>query len=351
MKKYEEILRSKTALVGFDGFVDKIFKPIIKTDIEGKNVYFNSIKEFGEYLIKKGDKSCSIQMDLEGEVKGGNAPNLAKALQNLGTKVTLVGMLGKEKPLNIFSNDYDSEEIYTFENPGETIALEFSDGKIMLAPHINDVLEPLKKIEMQFGGEEQAQKKFDVDLIALLNWGEIDFMHNLWIEIFEKYISGKPSMKDKFVFFDSADISRHSEKRIENLLKVFSSYSKYRTTILSMNQNEMQIMGEKLLGFKHNKHRTAELLIMEYGLNQVVLHTVDCSYLFQKEKKYEVPTERILNPKISTGAGDNFNAGYCAACLLGLPPTERLTIANRASNYYIRNIKAITWSNIIEQET
>jgi sugar/nucleoside kinase (ribokinase family) len=41
------------------------------------------------------------------------------------------------------------------------------------------------------------------------------------------------------------------------------------------------------------------------------------------------------NPKISTGAGDHFNAAYSYASLAGLPAAEKLRFANAYSGAYI----------------
>ena len=44
----------------------------------------------------------------------------------------------------------------------------------------------------------------------------------------------------------------------------------------------------------------------------------------------------VSDPKISTGAGDNFNAGFCAAQLLELDLESSVILANAVSGYYVR---------------
>ena len=47
-------------------------------------------------------------------------------------------------------------------------------------------------------------------------------------------------------------------------------------------------------------------------------------------------------PKKSTGAGDRFNAGFCAGTLLKLPPRERLLLGCACSGYFVRQAHSAT---------
>ena len=44
---------------------------------------------------------------------------------------------------------------------------------------------------------------------------------------------------------------------------------------------------------------------------------------------------QIKRPKLSTGGGDNFNAGYAYGILQGMTPPEALTVANEVSGFYV----------------
>lgn len=56
---------------------------------------------------------------------------------------------------------------------------------------------------------------------------------------------------------------------------------------------------------------------------------------------------RLHDPKISTGAGDNFNAGFCAAQLLQLNLESSVILANAVSGYYVRTGTSAQLSGII----
>ena len=59
---------------------------------------------------------------------------------------------------------------------------------------------------------------------------------------------------------------------------------------------------------------------------------------------------RIRAPVITTGAGDNFNAGICVAKLLDLPPKEQLNVGNRAAEYYVTNGYCANFQHVIREK-
>ena len=42
------------------------------------------------------------------------------------------------------------------------------------------------------------------------------------------------------------------------------------------------------------------------------------------------------NPRLTTGAGDNFNAGFCLGQLLGLSPQQCLITGTGTSGFYVQ---------------
>jgi sugar/nucleoside kinase (ribokinase family) len=54
------------------------------------------------------------------------------------------------------------------------------------------------------------------------------------------------------------------------------------------------------------------------------------------------------NPKLTTGAGDNFNAGFCLGQILGVSPEQSLILGVGTSGYYVRNAKSPTFAELQE---
>ena len=61
-----------------------------------------------------------------------------------------------------------------------------------------------------------------------------------------------------------------------------------------------------------------------------------------KTELLQVDSMFIKKPKLSTGGGDNFNAGLCFGQLAGLDFEESLYCANGTSGYYVRNAQSPT---------
>jgi sugar/nucleoside kinase (ribokinase family) len=56
----------------------------------------------------------------------------------------------------------------------------------------------------------------------------------------------------------------------------------------------------------------------------------------------------VQQPKISTGAGDHFNAGFCLGRVLGFSLRESLCIGAATSGYYVRTAKSPTAAELVE---
>src|SRR5690349_8450489 len=69
-------ISSKKVLVGFDGFVDSIKRAVLRKDVSGSR-YYKTLKEFSERLRTAAGKSCQVEMDVQIQKIGGNAPILS----------------------------------------------------------------------------------------------------------------------------------------------------------------------------------------------------------------------------------------------------------------------------------
>jgi hypothetical protein len=97
------------------------------------------------------------------------------------------------------------------------------------------------------------------------------------------------------------------------------------------------------------KHRQLPPVVAGFdGFVDTILHAVAerrSSTEYSRLTTLKAFSERH-NPKISTGAGDHFNAGFCLGCLLGgdLETNIRLGVAN--TGYYVREAKSPTLSEL-----
>ena len=132
----EKKLAESRVTVGFDGFIDILVKPIVKTSQEpSKLQYFKTIEEFGNFLSSHKGVSCSVETQMFSKKFGGNAPLLSNALSHLGVPVDCIGTFGKDAIDPVFLDL--TFPLYSFDDAGISTALEFTDGKVLLGERIS----------------------------------------------------------------------------------------------------------------------------------------------------------------------------------------------------------------------
>lgn len=319
----------KTIAVGFDGFVDTLVRPVAKTSADGTQVFYPTIPAFGQYLAGQGGKSCSIGLKVHQQRIGGNAPLLATAAHALGLAVSLVGMLGQGSVDEIFRSL--PFPLYTYAAPGVSTALEFDDGKVFFAPEYT-LEEPAFETFANRAGKQALQ---EANLLALVNWSELSYAHALWQGTLETCVAPHPANRANYAFFDLADSTRKPANEIEDVLKLIGQFSAKRTTILSLNENEALVAGQAALGGANQLEGIAAGLRQTYGIDEILIHTLHCSILCTGRGLANLPVQTLQKPRISTGAGDNFNAASCYAALAGWGDEERLRFANRYVHQYL----------------
>lgn len=83
------------------------------------------------------------------------------------------------------------------------------------------------------------------------------------------------------------------------------------------------------------------------GIYSVVIHPVDRSCLVVEGDFYEEIGPYVEKPKLTTGAGDNFNAGFMLGMLLGLKPNQALLTGMSTSGFYVRNARSPKFEELI----
>jgi sugar/nucleoside kinase (ribokinase family) len=342
-------LASKKVTAGFDGFIDTLIRTI-KSKQEGKEPeFFTSINEFGQYIISKSSGNCSIEYEVINTKFGGNMPITSNALGNLGVHVNCIGAFGYPQARMIFNTLSQNCTLHSFTEPGIATAYEFKDGKIIFgeAKALNSIgWNELKNI---IGIEKLIHLFKESDLFCLLNWSEIDTSTNIWKGILNEILPAYKNEKNQIAFFDLSDCSKRSNEAILEMIALLQSFSKYAKVILSLNRNESRMIYKVL--FNENAtddfKTTCTKLYGKLGIDMLVFHSSATSYVFTKNNCVAGESFFIKDPLFSTGAGDNFNAGFIAAQLLALNAEESLLFANAIAAQYIQTGISPTPENMI----
>jgi len=84
------------------------------------------------------------------------------------------------------------------------------------------------------------------------------------------------------------------------------------------------------------------------GLCAVVIHPLAGAAVAVKDGYWWIDGPYTKKPKLTTGAGDNFNAGFCNGWLSNLTPQECLCSGVCTSGFYVRNCRSPKRNELVE---
>ena len=342
----------KSALVGIDGFVDKIVHPVDQRTGQGENYTpIKTITDFAKRIGAAAGKSTNIELAPVVEKLGGNGPIMANAQRSLGVKVRYIGALGDAAIHPVFTEFAEQTQAISLVEPGITHAAEFTDGKIMLGTMASlDEITYERIIEKM--GEGAFLDAFSrADLIAIVNWTMIPNLTSVFNAFLDKVLAHLPPHDNRTFFFDLADPEKRSRSDVSNVLKIISRFQSHGHVILGLNLKEAQQV-DAILGFfplepePENLEKMADRIRKELKLGTVVVHPTTGAACSTRDGTAYVKGPYCETPKITTGAGDHFNAGFVTARLIGLSPEAALTVAVATSGYYVRTAKSPSLGDI-----
>ena len=337
--------------LGFDGFVDTIIKLVHHRNADGGNVYFDSVKDWGEYITERVGKSFTIELSNMAIKLGGNMPIMANALANLGLNINCVGAMGHPNVHAVFEQMSKRCSLLSYAVPGLTQALEFKDGKIMLG-NVEDLNHTdWPNVKERVGLDALIKATEPSALIGMLNWGELEKSTSVWKGFLHEVL---PSCKhvNPIIFADLSDCSKRSHEEIKEILLLLQDSSSHGKVILSINLNEAHTLHKVIYSKpaeENDLSKLGEKLLQKLELNMLLLHNRKEAAAVTRERSARRPSLFVENPKLLTGAGDNFNAGFCLGQLLHLDLDDSLIVAHSVSNHYIQNGSSPTVIELLER--
>jgi len=346
---------SKQAIVGFDGFVDEIIDVVDKRITAGPSGYtkVETISAFGNRIANAAGFSTNIELVPRTVKLGGNGPIMANALQALGLGITYIGALGQPALHPVFAELASKARIISIAQPAHTDALEFADGKIMLGKMntLMDVTWENLLAAIPLANLQQLCAK--CSLLAATNWTMLPYATQLWQGILEHMLPNQGA-DSLIAFFDLADPEKRSPADLLEALHTIKAYNDRCGAVLGCNRKEAAQIAQVLqLDMGNNNHQVpleqiTKTLADTLDFYGVVVHAT-------KEAACVIDNEFALvngpytpQPKLTTGAGDNFNAGFCLGLICGLSPAETLIAGVANSGFYVRNARSATHNELLE---
>jgi hypothetical protein len=339
-----QTLRSKQVAMGFDGFIDSIVRVILEKQGNGNTTYFNTAAEFAQYTLMKTGSNFSLEVEETFRKIGGNMPIMANAMAGWGIDVHCIGALGFPEIQPIFRTMHPNCTLYTYAEPGLTTALEFGDSKIILGE-----MQKLNSVGwaqlVSAVGIDTLRNIFQTsDLVALLNWSELDHSTEVWRGLLNEVVPHLSPSSDPFVFFDLSDCSKRSAGSIREAAELIGKFSERFETILGVNLNEARLVHAALNGGKSDElspAKTAEAIYQVIKPGILVMHYQTSAHAWKDGASYTVTVSPVSAPVLSTGAGDNFNAGFCLGILAGCAMEQTLELAHWCAGQYMQTGKSV----------
>lgn len=323
-----------TAVAGFDGFVDELVQVV--GERRGVDAYtpMRGIADFAAWAGAAAGRSGLREVVVTRTEPGGCAVNLSDGLAALGARVELFATLGAPvhpafaPVLRRLAAVHAVGGVH-----GRTTALEFGDGKLMLAAvaQLSELDAAVAQRALLQAGYPEACAR--ADLIALTNWTLYPHMTAVWEllndRIFARLARRVPILVD---LVDPGGRDPADVRAMQRLLARMPGVS------LGLNLNEANVLARLLAvdggaddgGLAALAARLRDAL----GVDEVVIHALRhaaCSDGAQVAGPYTAAPVRL------TGAGDRFNAGYGLGLMLRLPSAHRLALGCASSGCYVRS--------------
>lgn len=341
---------SRRALVGLDGFVDTIVKPVATRTGQGDAfTEISNIPEFASRIAGAAGKSTNLEFYPLMDKLGGNGPIMAAALLAGGAHITYVGALGRPTVHPVFQNFAARAKVVSLCEPATTIAVEFNDGKLMLGQLRSLDNITLSQIYEAMGAAEFRAELAAADLVALVNWTMIPNMTRIFSDLIASVLPTLPARPagaaPRAFFFDLADPEKRTREDLLEALKMIGRFGAFGQVTLGLNLKEAQqvtaALGLAMPDKDEASLRSACAAIREkLGLGTVVVHPRESAACATSAGTAWVPGPYCENPVITTGAGDHFNGGFSQGQLLGLDPEDCLVLGVCTSGHYVRTAQS-----------
>lgn len=346
-------LGSVKATVGFDGFVDEIIAVVDKRHDFERFDSVRTISIFGGKITAAAGQSSNYELIVKQMKLGGNGPIMANALASAGLGVTYVGNLGYPNVHPVFQDFASRASVVSIGEPGHTDALEFDDGKLMLGKitSMNDV--NWQNLVTRVGGEEKLKKLVtEAKLIATVNWTMLPHMSQIWGKLLDRGFFSRDG-QPRILFVDLADPEKRNLNDIREAMEILTRFQSNVDVILGLNLKEAgeicHVLGISKDGDPEKMiEPTARAIRERLNLHCVVVHPRRGAAAATKEGSAAFEGPFIEQPKISTGAGDHFNAGFCLGRVLGFSLEESLCTGCATSGYYVRTAHSPTAVELAE---
>jgi sugar/nucleoside kinase (ribokinase family) len=199
-------------------------------------------------------------------------------------------------------------------------------------------------IKERFGRDKFAARFGSADLVGFVNWTMLTAMSDIWAAVLEEVCPGMTGPRRK-LFFDLADPEKRTGEDILRALELIATFQKYFDVTLGLNEKEAYEIG-RALGLPagdrspEGLQRLCREIHLRIRVDTIVVHPTAYALASGPDGLAMVEGPFTPKPKITTGAGDHFNSGFCLGKLLGFPTLQCLLTGVTTSGAYVRSAQS-----------
>ncbi|HEX8236301.1 MAG TPA: PfkB family carbohydrate kinase [Abditibacteriaceae bacterium] len=346
-------LEQTPSLLGFDGFIDTIYHVVDQRQSASEYSRVRTLAEYGGRIVSAAGKSTNVEIVPQNVKLGGNGPIMANAMCALGVPVTYCGMTGYPTLNEVFRELANRAQLLPISDPALTDAIEFDDGKLIVGKHATVADVSHENIVQRVGETAWREAWQGSRFVAMVNWTMLPHLTELW----QKIQADFPGGERKVLFFDLADPEKRTRGDIREALLTLAKFQGQHDVLLGLNEKEAQHVADVLeleVGNDDDLSREQNMIALASGIREklgiavCVVHPTQFAAAANTETTAVAAGPFTPNPKISTGAGDHFNAGFCTGYLLGCDLAQSLQMGVATSGYYVRNAQSPTREQLAE---
>lgn len=348
-------------IAGFDGAVDSIIRVVDTRHSRDDYAPMRSMAQFAERIQTHVGRNINIEFVAEQVKIGGNGPLFANPFTKWGAKTWYIGALLldsdslESRETHPVFDDFIArcEKVFPVAAPALSDACEFSDGKVIIGKTAAQDEVSWQRVVDAVGGVEKLIGMFDdASLFAPMNWSMLTGMTEIWRRIASDVLPKVPQNKRPAIFIDLADPTKRSEADLREGLEGLRALNTHAPLTLGCNFNESsriaRVLGAPLPENDADLAPRAAALRDIMGVHAVCVHTRHRAAAADEHDSAQFDAAFTKDPAISTGAGDNFNAGYALGAALGLDLSQRLALGAANSGFYVRNRTPTTLDQLVK---